>query len=326
VTEGRLPAWMPPMLASTTDRRVFGEEWVFERKYDGERCLAFRQGGAVRLLTRNRKAMDEQYPELVAAILLQDADGFVVDGEVVAFEGRRTSFARLQRRMHERGPSLDLIERFPVFLYVFDILYLDGQDVRSLPLLDRKALLRRSLSFIGPLRYAFHRSGDADDLLAEACRRGWEGVIAKRADARYVGGRSGEWLKLKCVLGQEFVVGGFTDPRGTRAGLGALVLGVYEGDRLVYAGRVGTGFDEASLGELRSRLEALESSESPFGGGSPPGRDLHWVRPEVVVQVGFAEWTSDGVLRHPRFLGLRDDKHPLEVRREDPLLPPQGVS
>jgi DNA ligase D-like protein (predicted ligase) len=204
-----------------------------------------------------------------------------------------------------------------VFLYVFDLLWLDGHDVRSLPLRARKRLLRSALQFHGPVRWTQYRNRDGEELFAQACRKGWEGVIAKRADSPYVSTRSRDWLKFKCEQGQELVIGGYTAPKGSRVEFGALLLGYYDDGRFEYAGKVGTGFDEQTLHALGARLRDLQREEAPFADPrSIRERGVTWVRPELVAQVGFTEWTSYGRLRHPRFLGLRDDKAASEVVRE----------
>ncbi|MGH2654689.1 MAG: non-homologous end-joining DNA ligase [Actinomycetota bacterium] len=307
----RPPAWIPPMLATLTDLRFSDPGWVFERKVDGVRGLAFRRGSKVRLLSRNRLEMG-RYAEIVEALADQPAQDFVVDGEVVAFHGRLTSFSRLQRR----GLGVPT----PVFFYVFDLLHLDGRDLRRLPLRRRKALLRRVLRFGGAIRFLPHRAEHGERFHREACQKGWEGIIAKRADAPYTSGRSGDWLKLKCVADQELVIGGFTDPRGSRAGFGALLVGHYDNGALAYAGKVGTGYNELLLRDLRAELDRLGRADAPFTRNieNLPRKDVHWVEPTLVAQVGFAEWTRDGRLRHPRFQGLRRDKDPREVVRERP--------
>lgn len=307
----RHPQWVQPMLATLTDRRFSDPDWLFERKIDGVRGLAFRRGSTVRLLSRNRLEMG-RYPEIIEELATQPADDFVVDGEVVAFHGRQTSFSRLQRR----GMGV----RTPVFLYAFDLLHLDGHDLRRLPLRRRKALLRRALSFHAAIRFLPHRAEHGERFHREACQKGWEGIIAKRADAPYTSGRSGDWLKLKCVADQELVIGGFTDPRGSRAGFGALLVGHFDGDGLAYAGKVGTGYNELLLRELRAELDRLGRADAPFTRNieNLPQKDVHWVEPKLVAQIGFAEWTRDGRLRHPRFQGLRRDKDPREVVRERP--------
>jgi bifunctional non-homologous end joining protein LigD len=307
------PEFIAPMLATLTEERFSRDGWLFERKLDGERCLAFHGSGRLRLLSRNEKPLNGTYPELIEPLLAGLAADFVVDGEVVAFAGGQTSFARLQQRMQLRDPLRAQASAIPVFYYLFDLLYLDAYDVRQLELRHRKALLRRAFSFSDPIRFTTHRNREGVAYYREACRRGWEGVIAKRADSPYVSRRTRDWLKFKCVNEQEFVIGGYTDPRGTRLGFGALLVGYYEDGRLVYAGKVGTGYDQATLLQLRERLRALEQEQPPFAADGLPRRNVHWVQPVLVAQIGFTELTRDGKLRHPRFLGLRRDKHPREV-------------
>ncbi|MCF6525755.1 non-homologous end-joining DNA ligase [Streptomyces sp. JJ36] len=306
-----------PMLAKLSDRRAFGPGWLFERKLDGVRALTVREAGEsrARLLSRSGQFMNRTYPELVEALEAQPCPDFTVDGEIVAFAHGRTDFARLQRRMQLTDPRQARASPVTVTYYLFDLLALDGTDLTRLPLRTRKSLLRRALRFEAPLRLTPHRNEGGQELLDRACAQGWEGLIAKRAGGRYVHGRSSDWLKMKCARSQELVIGGFTEPSGTRFGFGALLLGHYEGDRLRYAGKVGTGYDRATLRDVRARLDERPSERSPF---ADPVRErgAHWVRPELVAQVAFTEWTRDGMLRHPRFLGLRHDKEPREVVRE----------
>ena len=312
-----LPASLPAQLATLTEERFSDPGWVFERKLDGVRCLARRTAdGQVRLLSRNDKDMSRTYPEIAVAITEQAATELVLVGEVVAFDGRRTSFERLQGRLGLTDPDEALATGIAVFYYVFDLLYLDGCDVRRLPLLTRKKLLRQAVGFADPLRFTTHRREKGEEAFRAACERGDEGVIAKRASAPYAGGRSKDWLKFKCVRDQELVIGGWTDPKGSRAEFGALLLGYYDGDVFVYAGKVGTGFDERTLRTLGQRLRSLEQPASPFGRNAVRERGVHWARPEVVAQIGFTEWTREGMLRHPRFQGLRVDKVAAEVVRE----------
>jgi bifunctional non-homologous end joining protein LigD len=318
------PSWVAPMLATLTDRRFSDSDWMYERKLDGERCLAFRNGAEVRLLSRTQRPLDGTYPEIVDAIGAQLVEDVVIDGEVVAFERGRTSFERLQQRLGITDPAQARRSPVAVFFYVFDVLHLDGHDVTGLALRDRKALLRRALTFAGPLRYTTHRNTNGEALLAHACASGWEGVVAKRAAAPYVPRRSPDWLKFKCSAGQEFVVGGFTEPAGSRVGLGALLVGYYADGDFVYAGKVGTGYTQATLLDLRRQLTALEVLSSPFTRGRVAERGVHWVKPEMVAQVVFTEWTADGKLRHPRFEGLRRDKSPRDVVREQPAARPRG--
>lgn len=311
-----VPAWRDPTLATLTDDRFSEPDWIFERKLDGVRCLAFRDGRNIRLLSRNKQPMNGTYPELVDALAAQDARRFVVDGEVVAFAGRRTSFARLQGRLGLTEPDAARATGIPVFYYVFDVLHLDGHSTLDVPLTWRKRLLRDALRFDDPLRFTTHRVRAGEAAYRRACQRGDEGVIAKRADSRYEGRRSANWLKFKCVRDQEFVIGGYTAPRGSRVGLGALLVGYHDDGDLVYAGKVGTGFDDETLRRLHERLGAAEQDQPPFTRGRVRESGARWVRPTLVAQIGFSEWTRDGKLRHPRYVGLRTDKPADQVVRE----------
>jgi len=307
-----------PQLATLTRDRFSDPAWIYERKLDGERCLAFRDGD-VRLLTRNEHDVTATFPE-VASALAKVADGFVLDGEIVAFDGDETRFERLQQRLGVVNPGGKLIGDYPVVYYVFDVMFARGDDVRPLPELERKRLLRELLADSESVRYTEHRTGDGVAFWHQACADGWEGLIAKDANAPYTAGRTRNWLKFKCLAGQEFVVGGFTDPQRSRQGFGALLLGYYSSEgALTYAGKVGTGFDNRTLVSLRASLDALARSDSPFDEGSPPRAGAHWVEPRLVAQIEFAEWTRDGLLRQPRFEGLRDDKSATEVVREIPV-------
>jgi bifunctional non-homologous end joining protein LigD len=307
-----------PMKAVLTEERFSGPAWIFERKLDGVRCLAARDGREVRLVSRTGRDMNRTYPELAEAIGRDQADDFLVDGEIVAFERGVTSFSRLQRRMQLSDPAAARRSGVAVYLYLFDLLHLAGHDASAVSLRGRKALLRRALGFADPLRYLPHRNRDGEALFQDACKRGLEGLIAKRADSRYVPGRSRDWLKFKCSHEQELVIGGFTAPRGSRTEFGALLVGYYEDGRLRYAGKVGTGFDRQTLEALGARLRSLERVAPPFVDVHPIPRGTRWVEPELVAQIGFSEWTRDGRLRHPRYLGLRDDKPAREVVRERP--------
>lgn len=319
-----LPSWVEPELATLTRERFSDPDWVFERKLDGERCLAFCGPAGVRLMTRNKKDITTTFPEVAGALAAHRRDagrgGLVLDGEVVAFDGDQTRFERLQHRLGLVHPDPDLVRSVPVVYHMFDVMFAAGEDTRPLPLLERKEILARAVSYRDPLRYTEHRDRDGEAFYAQACRDGWEGLIAKLASAPYVSGRNKNWLKFKCLNAQELVVGGFTDPQRSRIGFGALLLGYYNaGGELVYAGKVGTGFDNETLRGLRARLGELEQDHTPFGPGRRVAeRGVHWVRPELVAEVGFSEWTDDGELRHPRFQGLRDDKSAREVVREVP--------
>jgi DNA ligase D-like protein (predicted ligase) len=313
------PAWVDPMLATLTDRRFSNPNWIFETKLDGERCLAFKQGSTVRLLSRNQQLLNNTYPEVVEALERADSHDVVIDGEIVAFDGKRTSFEKLQGRIGIKDPDAARRSGIPVFYYVFDLIHVDGSDITRVGLILRKGLLRKALNFRGPARFETHRNTEGEAFYREACAEGLEGVIAKRRDSEYAPGkRSPDWLKFKCVNEQEFVIGGFTDPAGSRVGFGALLVGYYERGRLRYAGKVGTGFDTTTLLSLRRKLDARKTSRPPFA-DEVKEKDAHWVKPELVAQIGFSEWTRDGKLRHPRFLGLRTDKGATEVVRERPV-------
>lgn len=296
------PTTAGAMKAVLTDARFSDSDWIFERKLDGIRCVAIRDGGATKLLSRNDLDLTDRFRPVADALDHdQPHTRFAVDGEVVAFDGDRTSFEALQ-------------QGHAVIYYVFDIQWLDGSDVRARPLRERKALLKETLAWQDPLRFTTHRNTEGEALFEHACKSGWEGVIAKRADSPYTTKRSKDWLKFKCEMGQELVVGGYTAPKGSRTGFGALLVGHYEDGQLRYAGKVGTGFDQRLLDELSAKLEALRVDASPFA--DPVKERATWVEPELVAQIGFTEWTRDGRLRHPRFQGLRVDKTATDVVRE----------
>jgi ATP-dependent DNA ligase len=287
---GAFPEWIVPMAATLTQERFSGPEWIFERKFDGIRLLAFKQGPTVRLFSRNR--LPQSSPAIERAIAALPVSDAIFDGEVT-WDGNSA-------------------------YHIFDVVWIDGRDVRGLPLIERRALLERL-----PLEPPLQRvpALDEADPWARARREGWEGVIAKRRDSRYEHRRSPHWVKMKCEASQELVIGGFTEPQGQRVGIGALLVGYFEGDDFVFAGRAGTGtgFDSKRWRDLRERLNAIEIEKSPFtrARGLPRLR-AHWVRPEVVVQVAFIEWTVHGKLRHPRLLGVRADKAARDVVREIP--------
>ena len=298
-----MPDWLEPMAATLTQDRFGGADWLFERKFDGIRLLAYKRGADVRLYSRNR--LPQHLPAVAQAVANLPVDEAILDGEV-DWDGRSG-------------------------YHVFDILWLNGRLVTSRPLEERRALLQ-DLPFTAPMRRV--ELLDEAQPWERARREGWEGVIAKRRGSPYEHRRSKHWLKMKCEASQELVVGGFTDPQGSRVGLGALLVGYYDppsrsfgeaGTDFVFAGKIGTGFDTKLLLDLRRRLDAIEIPASPFtkAKGLPRLR-AHWVRPEIVVQVAFMEWTEHGKLRHPRLLGVRFDKAAREVVRDapTPVLPP----
>ena len=315
-----MPAWVPPMLATLTDQLPTEGPWVYEPKLDGVRALIYASGGGVRIFSRNQKVLNDAYPELVEALSEAVGGGdAVLDGEIVAFDPERgvTSFARLQQRMQLRDPVRARQSQVAVYLYLFDCMYYEGIDLTGLPLLERKPVLKDTVRYADPIRFTPFSSTGAAAMLRRACAQGEEGVIAKRAESRYVSARSADWLKIKCLRRQELVIGGYTAPQGSRERLGALLVGHYEGKQLRYAGKVGTGYDRRTLQLLHDRLAPLHRSTSPFSAGPVPRGDIQWVTPELVAEIGFSEWTSAGLLRHPRFLGLREDKPAREVRREE---------
>ena len=275
------------MAATLTYERFEGPAWLFERKIDGIRLLAFKKGDKVELFSRNRLPQD--FPAVAAAVAALPVNDAILDGELT-WEGSA--------------------------YHVFDIMWIDGREVMSLPLARRRALLARL-----PIEAPLTRVAAVSDAKPweRACKEGWEGVIAKRRDSVYEQRRSPHWLKMKCEASQELVIGGYTDPEGARVGLGALLVGYFEEEDCVFAGKVGTGFDHKLLLALRERLGALEIPHPPFTKGvGLPRKGAHWVRPEVVAQVGFISWTRHGKLRHPRFIGLREDKAARDVVRERP--------
>ena len=326
--EADVPDWTQPMLATLTHEPFSDADWIYERKLDGLRLLVFRRAGRVRLVTRNRKERSDMWPDVSEALASADGVDLVADGEMVTFEGNVTSFSRLQERMQIRDAreARELAKRVRAYLYLFDLLHLDGHDLTGLPLRSRKRLLRKAVAWRDPIRFTPHRNETGEAFLREACEKGWEGLIAKRADGAYVHGRSRSWLKFKCVNRQEFVVGGWTDPAGERVGFGALLIGYHEDGALRYAGKVGTGYDDETLKRLGARLEGLERDGPAFADDDElPTDGVHWAAPELVCEVGFTEWTEDGKLRHPRFLGLRDDKPPEDVVRERAEARPEGA-
>jgi DNA ligase D-like protein (predicted ligase) len=309
---------IPLMLATLTDRRDFGGDWLLERKFDGERCVARKVGSQVRLESRNGRDLTSTYPEIHAAVVAQPSRDLLLDGEVVAYDDDQTSFTRLQQRLGVTNPSPEQVAENPVVFCVFDLLEVEGEDLTDQPLVKRRGRLLKTIRPSEALQPTKAWSDGSQRRFAAACRSGWEGLIAKRADAPYVPGRSKDWLKLKCVWEQEFVVGGYTDPLGSRTDFGALLVGYYDDGSLRYGGKVGTGYTKTTLNDLGVRLRKLETAEPAFVDARPIPRGAHWTQPELVAQIGFAEWTSDGRLRQARFLGLRDDKSPVEVVRERP--------
>ncbi len=315
--EAGSPEQVQPMLAALTEGPFSSADWLYERKLDGQRCLVWVIGGEATLRSRSGRDNTSSYPEMAEAVAERVGANLVLDGEVVGFEGDLTSFQRLQPRIQVTDLDQARHGGVAVYYYLFDLIHFDHVDLRGLPLRTRKKLLKRVVHFGDPVRFTPRRNQDGEEYFEEACRRGWEGLIAKDARSAYAGSRSRKWMKFKCVHRQELVIGGFTEPRGSRTGLGALLVGYHEDGDLIYAGKVGTGFDEETLSRLSDRLASLERSTSPFVDESD-GEGVNFVTPELVAEIGFTEWTRAGKLRHPRDLGLRRGKDPREVVREKP--------
>jgi bifunctional non-homologous end joining protein LigD len=308
----------PLTLAKTADDPFDSKDWIFELKYDGVRALAIRDGENVRLFGRNQRDITRRYPEVTLALAALPFERFVIDGELVALDDDgRPSFQLLQRRMHQDDPreAARLSLAIPVTLFTFDLLAFENFDLRTLPLEQRKELLAKLIRGEGPVRYCDHVLSRGAEFFAAASAAGLEGIVAKRRDAPYRGTRTGDWLKIKCPVTSRFVIGGWTDPAGARAHFGALLIGQYEpSGELRFVSRVGTGFDEAALREIHGLLKAREIDHSPFrkarSGEATPPRTAHFCAPELVCEVRFGEWTEEGGIRHPSFLGLVKDADP----------------
>jgi bifunctional non-homologous end joining protein LigD len=306
-------------LAQLVDEAPEGDEWLHEQKFDGYRIAAEYDGSDVCLLSRRFNDWTPQFPTVAEAVAALPVKQVVLDGEIaVVMPDGRTSFQALQNAFGRRDAN--------VVYFVFDLLELDGKDLTKLPLDERKARLAKLLGAAGKkkkdpgvIRYSDHVIGHGGKFFELACKQGLEGIVSKRRTAPYVGGRGKGWLKTKCLLRQEFVIGGYTDPEGARTHIGALLVGYYENGKLTYAGKVGTGFTMKALVDLKKSLAPFETSKCPFAPEPPrawtgPGR--HWVTPMLVGEVAFSEWTNDGRLRHPSFQGLRSDKPAAEIVRE----------
>lgn len=310
-----------PMLATLAEQPPSGKQWLYEIKYDGVRVVAQRQDNAVELYGRNGQVITNRYPEICRALGRLLVGKFVIDGEIVSLDERgRPSFQRLQLRMHLANPRD--IERAmtaaPVEVIFFDCLAVEGHDLRALPFTARKEFLQNLLPPLGRVRFSEHFAVDGQTFFKAASEHGLEGIVAKKADSRYLSGRSQSWIKIKCQKRDDFVIGGYTDPQGGRGHFGALHLGFYNGDQLVYVSKVGTGFDAKMLKFIWEKMQPLTRATSPFAEKTPGGRGHHWIEPRLVCEVRFADWTTDGGLRHPAFLGLREDKKPADCRKEEP--------
>jgi bifunctional non-homologous end joining protein LigD len=312
-----MPRDYVPQLATLVKTPPAGDEWWHEIKYDGYRIGCRVRGDAVTLISRNGKNWTANFPEIVAAVRKLRLTDTILDGEIAAvLADGRTSFQALQNVLHRSDGKATVI------YFVFDLLRHEGENIEHLPLSVRQTRLRQLLGRQrnGRIRVSEHVEGRGADILKHACAAGLEGIVSKRKERPYFRGRNSDWVKTKCLLRQELAIGGFTDPEGTRAGLGALLLGYYDEGRFVFAGKVGTGFTQKSATDLRARLDRMEQPESPYDVQPPRpiARRAHWVRPELVCEVSFSEWTSDGMIRQPAFHGLREDKRARDVRRERP--------
>jgi bifunctional non-homologous end joining protein LigD len=318
------PKPFTPEMATLVDEVPAGDDWIHEIKYDGYRLVVMLRDGEARLITRNGNDWTDRFPDTARALAALPATSAVLDGELVVLtRGGTTSFQALQNVLSS-GRGAELV------FYAFDLAYLDGMDLRGASLLDRKEALRALLAAgDGTVRFSDHIVGSGGEFYRQACGMGLEGIMCKRASSRYVHKRTRDWVKVKCLLRQEFVIGGYTEPKGSRSHFGALLLGVHdENGDLVYAGKVGTGFNEARLGDVYARLKKLERADSPFVNHGRRGRgprDVHWVDPELVCEIAFTEWTDEGILRHPVFQGLREDKPAADVVRERPAHLPDGA-
>ena len=314
------PAFIQPMLATLTEEYFSSDEWFYEHKYDGVRCLAFKKNGVVRLMSRNNKLMNEEYPELVEALEKQKADTFIIDGEIVALNEKGISdFELLQGRMNLLNPQAVASKKkqVPIAYWIFDCMYAEGYTLTQLPLYARKQLLKKLLVFTKVLLFSEHMSGNGIPLFKKACKLGWEGIMAKKADSPYLSKRSRDWLKFKCSMGQELVIGGYTEPQGSRSHFGALLVGYFDKKGIFYyAGKVGTGFSHETLELLGKKLQRITLKKCPFSNYEGPLKNVYWVKPVLVAEFQFAQWTASGKLRVGRYKGLREDKAAKDVIRE----------
>ena len=314
----------PDLMLCTLVANPFDKaDWIFEPKLDGLRVLCAFDGRQWRLVSRNDKLQNSFFPDIVEGLRKSIRKQVVLDGEIVCLDERgQSSFRLLQQRFHLTDPTrvTQRMKRFPAVLFVFDVLYLDHLDLRPLPLLERKKLLKKALRWSKVIRWIESVKQHGTRLFEQICRHGGEGIIAKDLSSRYTGGRSGVWLKIKCSGRQEFVIGGFTDPQRSRVGFGALLVGYFEedGKTFRFAGKVGTGFNNKQLAEMRREFDRLEMKQSPFVDSEkiPRGEHVHFVKPQLVCEIAFGEWTQNDLLRQPRFEGLRADKKATSVRRE----------
>lgn len=310
------PNFVPPMLATLTNNYFSKKDWIYEHKFDGVRCLAFKKNGTVTLFSRNKNSMNSTYPEIVTALEKQSADNFIIDGEIVARDKTGVSdFQLLQGRINRKKVTDKAV---PITFCIFDCIYAEGYNLEHVPLLARKKILKALLRYNKIVTYSDHVIEKGVELFKKACKLKWEGVIAKKSDSTYVEKRSQNWLKFKCIMQQELVIGGYTEPQGARGYFGALLVGYYKNGKLIYAGKVGTGYSEETLTMLGKKLQKLETKKCPFDNFELSTQGVHWVKPELVAEFQFAQWTQGGKLRVGRYKGLRDDKSAKDVVKEVP--------
>ncbi|EKE21245.1 MAG: hypothetical protein ACD_7C00303G0002 [uncultured bacterium] len=300
------PLFIRPELATRSEKYFSDKDWIYEEKFDGIRCLAVKKNEEVTLFSRNKNKLNETYPELVEEFKKQKTKNFMLDGEIVAFEKGKTSFSKLQQVKRKK---------IKVYIYVFDLLFFEKFDLRNQKLIDRKKILKQKFKFSNAFRYTTHIDKNGEAYYKKACKKGWEGIIAKNKDSKYLSKRTRDWLKFKCSKRQEFVIAGYTDPQGSRVGFGSLLIGYFDKKRFKFAGKAGTGYDTEFLKEFSKKLKKIETKKTPFK-EKISHKNKHFVQLKYVADVGFSQWTKDGKLRHPRYIGLRSDKSPKEVVRE----------
>lgn len=313
-----MPEWIPPTLAILTHDYFDDPNWFYEEKFDGVRAIAFFTNNKVQLFSRNHKLLNATYPEIIEAIASLSQKNFIIDGEIVVYKDNKTSFSLLQQRIQLNKAEDIRKTGIKVDYCAFDLLYYDQYNLTNVELFQRKILLKELFNFKDPLHFTLYVTDNGLVFFREACKKGWEGVVVKRANSIYPAKRTTDWLKFKCINQQEFVIIGYTTPQGQRIGLGALLVGYYKESKLHYAGKVGTGYNFKLLEDLKNRLTSIHDIKPGLllNAEKVNESNICWVKPELVCEVSFTEWTKKGLLRHPSFLGLRFDKDPKEVIRE----------
>lgn len=312
--------WQNPMLATLTHEYFNSPTWIYECKMDGERCIAYcDDAGKIVIYSRNKQVLNNTFPEIIESLMPNKDKSFIIDGEIVALDKNGvTKFSLLQNRIGISNATKQDLKNTPVYYYVFDILYLNKENLKSKELMERKEILKDNIKFASNVIYTEHIREDGLKYLNEACKKNWEGIIAKNGKSHYENRRSKNWLKFKCWNEQEFIIIGYTQPKGTRIGFGAILIGFYKGKELHYAGKVGTGFDTAMLKALKDRFSELEEEKPTIVSKEIKEKNIHWLKPQLVCEISFTEWTKNNKLRHPRFIGIRLDKNPKEVGKEFP--------